>query len=784
MKDTNQLDLQVLTEDAPPFAARRLRLGFLAAEARVIAHFLSLFVLVYAFWRLALQWDGTSIIGGSDINLEGVSYLDILRSGGDWRMRPYMPDVLGGAAGHAAFATPVLDEIFARFGVRPSVAYNYSVFILQALFGFFAATSARGVAHLWRPKAGIAREIQWPEGLVISLLTAFAPALAWRIGWSHHTLLYGLAGFAGAMALTLSAAAGTLTLALVLLCYFAIANALSSIGQQILLYAAVFGAPVLLACLALSSRRRKIRALAVLFGVSGASLALVWPRFQAMLEYFTSGASSRGLSSAITYEYLTGTWRDLLASLPWAYLSDAGRENQFLQHEINYAFGPLLLLLLLARWKTAKPALVTFGFVFLLAVALALNLAPISTALLAVVKPLGAFRVPTRAWLVIHWLGLVLALGAWLSRTHARIKSHESTSDLIYVWGTGIALGLVVFMTEPLYAEIFAWAIAAGLAAIAIFQNKPQIRRVLSSSVPEAMLLILLFASVGAFQVRLLPYLKAETLDTDPLRHAQYFREKQPEVQNPLNRTLFLRRHQALAANTGYSIGVSSLDGYWPVSWRFLQLTAALVGREPRRTQINFALNGDHPGLPVLQRLYNLRFQAGSEGPVPIDGAFGPAWFASEIELVPDFATLASDAKSDPERMKHNISLLESDSEQIAFVPQTIYERCREGKVLSAAAFRHGTLIAEVEYESPSECPLVISLNHYPFLTARVGATNLPLFAAYGTLLATFVPAGKGKLVIEAARSAEPEIWAGATSLLLLLVTTSFVWRRRGEEEE
>ena len=111
-----------------------------------------------------------------------------------------------------------------------------------------------------------------------------------------------------------------------------------------------------------------------------------------MLRFATGSDGTRTATDVSAYRYLLGTARDAVGSLLWSPIaSDRPRE---LLHETHYAFGAIFLVLVPYRRAPSIAGALVFALV--LPLLYALDVAPISTALLKL-PLMGAFRVPMRS---------------------------------------------------------------------------------------------------------------------------------------------------------------------------------------------------------------------------------------------------------------------------------------------------------------------------------------------------------------------------------------------------
>jgi hypothetical protein len=284
--------------------------------------------------------------------------------------------------------------------------YNLSAWLVQGLLAFHGTRAAAGLASAWR-EGGPA--FGWPERVAGVFLVGFAPALGWRFGYGHLTLLAGLLPFAVGFGLIVASATGTATVTLVAAALLALHVGFLFTGHQIVAYGAILGMPILLG--AWWSLGRRPRALLLPALVAAVSLLLILPDFTKVVALATSTDSVRSLGRmSLTYGYSTERWVDWLGSLAWTRAAIPGGQEEVLHHESNVPLGPLVLLLPLVPWRRARGLAIGLAATATLIALFATNTRPVSTALLTLFPPLNSFRVPSRAMLLVVFILPVVIL--------------------------------------------------------------------------------------------------------------------------------------------------------------------------------------------------------------------------------------------------------------------------------------------------------------------------------------------------------------------------------------
>jgi len=415
--------------------------------------------MVPATWRLLLGWSWPDLIAGHDgIATVFLAIRELVEAHGRWSELAYRADLFGGMKVRDAIGPLPILALLARLPLSPTAVFNVFTFVIQAIIAFLGVRTATDLAATWSPGPR-ASGLERAAGV---WMCGFAPALAWRLGHGHHTLVVGGLPFLAAAALLVAAGAGTVTVTLVIVATAALVNGILFTGHQMVLYGAVFGGPILLGLWKSSGGRpRALLALACL-----AALLVALPGFWGVLAHAAGTDSLRALGRMrLTYAWLTSEPLDWIASIPWTRGAVPFRRPVLFHHEVNYAAGPLLALLALVPWRRARALALGLGASVTLVLLFSMDVRPFSDALLALVPPLNTFRVPPRAILPALGALPVLALAAVLAR---RDRAAQGGAAVL-----ALAAGGVFFMLPSLAREAVGWAVVLGLV-LQVFQQIPR----------------------------------------------------------------------------------------------------------------------------------------------------------------------------------------------------------------------------------------------------------------------------------------------------------------------
>lgn len=700
-------------------------------------------LIVPLAWRAALGWTPAASVSGYDAMATIIPVLaELQAAGGDWSALVYRPDLLGGMKVRDAIGPFPLFAWFARLGWEAGGIYNASAFVVQALLGFFGVRAASDLAAAWSE-----RSLTWTERAIGVALSAFAPALGWRMGYGHLTLVVGLLPFAAGVALIAAASRRTVSATLAALAVLALSIGVLFTGHQLVVYGLVFGGPILLGLWWTLGHRPS--GLLLPLGACALAGALALPSLLPVLAHAASTDSPRALGrTQITYSYLVERPRDLAASVLWARSAIPGGQPELHHHETNVPLGPLLALLALVPWRRARGLAVGLAASVLAAVLFSTNARPFSSALLAAVPPLGSFRVPTRALLPFALALPVVALAAAATRGGRWPRLDTAI---------GCGGALVLFVLPGVPREIAGWALAGALAV-------PSLDRRFLARVPTAAVICALAAGgLGAFRERLLPFPEPGRIFAEARRVGDALKQARPELAHPLTRVSLGWEDGALGPNTAFAAGLSALDGYYFPSRRYIEMFSALHGYEYQPNALLLRYPASERWTHSIFALYNVgwflqRTEGGQLQGRKLAPTAGPAWFGGGFETVPNFAALGKALleadTATAERVRARLWLVDSDARIGPARGWSVDPACASARVLGVSALPSGTGV-RVQVESPAECPLALAMNYVETLVAQATdaqgrTTPVPVFPACGSLAAVRVPAGTRDVLVEA----------------------------------
>jgi hypothetical protein len=743
--------------------------------------------LVPIVWWLLLGWRWPFSLAGHDGLAQNLLRIrEIVESGQGWSSLVYRPDLLGGLPGRDTFGPFPLWAALAGLGLSPVGVSIIATFLVQSLLGFLGCRVMMDLAAGW---AGVvqaspattaqAGSASCPARTTLLeragsvCLCAFAPSLGWRVGFGHLSMMVGLLPLAATLALVSAAATWRTTALLILVAAASLVNGLLFNGVQMVVYGAVFGAPIVLGLWL--GLRGKWRNLAIPLLTIVGSILLAMPGFWPMLCHARSSDAPRSLGDAVvTYDFVTATASDWLTSLPWTKAAIPGARAEYLHHEVNYAAGPLLVLLALVPWRKQRALAVGLGLSLIAIVGFSMDLTFVSRTLLALIPPLRSFRVPNRA--VLPWLLVLPTLAAAALVQHrretpqapavppsrpARSRRARATEKpgKPARWpavAAAVLVALGLFFFPPIVREVVIWCLALALVVLRWRWNR--------GAPAGAVLLVLAVCGVAAFKERLLPIKDVRPMLSAAARLGEGVRRAKPELESPLARVRMDGQIVEFSVNTAFAAGLSSIDGYETPTRRFLAERFALQKTPYLPTAALFELPTSDAAFPVMRQLYNVGWvlasaPGGSMTLSSLGPTAGPAWFSASLSRLPTLDSLA-DALLGPgkalrERMGQVMWLVDSDG--LTKRAPSEYEadsQCAQARVIQVQASRRGhEVIAEVMTDAA--CPLTLAMNFTEDLRATAVLADgqrpaVPVFPAYGALTGVIVPSHAQKILVRA----------------------------------
>jgi len=707
-------------------SASAVDLRILVEAAAVIA--VTWLLLGWTFQRAITQADGTVLV---------VPFTQsALRAGADWTSHLYRFGVVGGSEMHGFAGSLPVVQLCAALGLSTTTTVNLVTIFVQLALGFLAQKAIEALVTRAR---GAAFRLSAPQRITAIWLCSFAPVLGWRLAYGHENLLLGLLPLYATLALLWAARAGTLSVTSLVFAAFAVFNGVSGLGPQTVVYGAVFGAPVVIVTILDAPRgQRWGRPQWLVAAALAAGVLVALPRLVAMIHHALGDDASRGLGDSVTYAYGTSSALDWVTSLPWTSRLASGDRASL--HEHNYPIGPIVLFIALL-WPRglSRRTLWALAGAAAVAIIIADDVAPLSTALLKLIPPLQVFRVPSRAILPIAMLVPCLALVACLARDAAPNRQ---------LLGLGLVIGAVVILgarvVPPIAREALAWLACAALAGVARWRPAVFEGRTLAAG-----LAVIAALGVGAFDERFPRDAAFDPVEDGPRRIHDAVLAQAPEVAMPLARVQIADAPHPYDMSTAWAAGLPSLDGVWYPPRRFLDLLAALTGKPVPSTTCVFSLTRNR-AFPVLQQLYNVRYVVSvSDGSILAQPATpGAAWFPARVATIdrPDEMAAALRGSDIRAALVATAWVTRSDASRVPAAPAAC-----TATVTGVTTDELGQT-ATITVAAPQACSLVVATNYVSTFRAIATVAGSPrevaVFPVDIALTGVAVPAGASTITL------------------------------------
>ena len=717
----------------------------IGTEPQRILLLAALSLLIPSTWMLFFGWQPSELIAQGDyLDLGLIHNRELALVGGDWEKMLYWPGLGGGVKIHDVVGSLPINELLAYLQINLTTISNVLVMAVQLAFAYLCVTASMALSLLLnennlKTPSDIASKIVSAPTILLGLMFAFLPFLAWRLALGHEIIVIGLFVLLAFTVLFLGEINQNRSIVSTLVCILSLCHVFQSASFQLALYSVIFGGPILIGIASMPTGysitdRAKWFVFPVL--VFLAALLLSAPKLYGMLLNALGDESSRASGLNVVYSYTTATWADWLSSLTWTAAFMPEERVVGLRHEINYPLGPIALALLLAPFSPRLLKLAMgLAVSLLMALILSVNITPWSTSMINVIPMLESFRVPARAILPFIVMTSILGSSALLYRLTS--TTDEKASRLAYYFGAllvVIAFGFApAWLNEPL--------LIIALIALFFFKSK--------TSGPAFILVIAMFTggAISAFKDRTSPPLEDSFTAAHSASLRQSILEQAPELAFPLNRVYTQLIDPHLDLNSHFFWGVSSLTSYWFPLERYSTLVMALEGLPYRPTHSLFHNQVGNQGFDTLNRLFNVRWELTNDASgyqVSALGApFGAVWLSSTTAKYPDWFELATGLKQERDRDK--LLLLSSDKKTEGI--GTTEEKC---EIIQPATISPSDFPYRVSLSVNGECFLTLAMNY----TETLSVTNqngeaLTSFPAYGTLLGVVVDSETSMVSIE-----------------------------------
>lgn len=735
-------------------------------------------------WLIVLGWSFGDLLGAHD-NVLAVLQMKLASEAGGWRGMLYQWWGFGGGELVAVTGFPPMTSLLLAIGLSPvSVVSSFNLF---THFGsaFLGARIAIELACWFSTDPARVRAIRtfsWIREASLVLLFGFLPVLAWRIPFGHQLIIIGYWALLGWI-LTFSAGMQrSLSFTVLAVVVLLDLHVFPVVGQQTLIYSAVFGLPVA-AVLYWRGRRIEPRAanrhLLISTMIPVLALLASLPVLQLMIRFATSTEAMRGTASgSVIYGYIVSQFQDWWSSIPWA--RDAvsfGRDFGF-HHEVNYAVGPLLLVFLFLGLSRGLALAILGGGIAV--IGLASRWPGISDALLAAIPILKSFRVPARGFVLTSWLISIVGAASLLRGLSNPNSRKWAAKDLL--WPAGILILLVIGGASSEEGAMARELITWGLVAYVVVQ----LWRARSGGSPAFsgwVVLFLAVASLLAFRERGSMVVRRSDAWSMPIQLREDVWRQAPETRHPLNRVVVASESPTYLVNTGSVAGLGHLSGYFAAPKRFLQLQVGLrSGQQPDPAMSISRVSPSDPEFGILAALYNVRYVVQEQNgrrvvaslPQALDYEHAPGWISRQARILKDWPELWRELQSTHAAGAYGWKSVRAQESWILAQDQARAPQA-QGCSLDRPVVALGSperLPREASLRVSGfqgRCLLTVAMNYSPSLRVFAGDVELSTFPSYGALLGVSISAEEAAAPVRIVSRAEVPAWAWASQVLGLV---------------
>lgn len=744
-------------------------------------------------WIAFLKWNpDLSITQHDGLFMALPHLLDLKEQAGDVLQMLYRAELQGGAKIYGPSGMMVGHALFSKLGLGVVAVSNLSLFLIQFLVAFLGVRATLDFSKVYLREKIISPIFSWS---ILSPLFAFLPVLGWRLTYGHESMICGSLFFVAVLSGLLALAAERLSAVHFLVMVLGGLHSFSNSGQQMVVYSAVFGAPILGAVWwsaiwrseSPSVRARRALYTGFPFFLLILCLGLAIQPFTAMLKHAASLDSPREFGKAsLTFSYITATALDWLTSIPWskAWVGDARSEGIY-HHEINYALGPLLLTGLIFPWRRWWVLGVGFFSSALIAALFSMNFSLVSTPLLTLIPPLNLFRVPERAIIPFVLVFPIIAVSALFNQWKNHLRREvdpTSISNWLRVVGVGL-VGVLAWLLPPLATEILVW----GMVAFACFGlgGASRATRGLGLEIALGLLLAIGLVEIHAFGERIAGYANRQSIELQPAQLREQILIQQPELKAPLVRSAFHFNLGGFHVNTSYALGIGSLSAYWFPNRRYLKLLSGLEGSDFPPASHYLEVAG-LKGYSILRQLYHQKYDVRFvQNRIVVEPwntpTLGSAWFSAGLRSFASYGELASWLYGLGSPLAEKVRMESgwvAEDPYFARAPVGVRSLtgCQEARVLGLDGERfRSAWSARVQVPNGSDCPLTLAMNYSEILKAEVRTGSgewrpAEVFPILGALAGIWVPGSSTEVRVRPVF--ELPIWAQiyrAISILLVL---------------
>ena len=762
-----------------------------------------IFIIVAVSWILVGFGTGSAIMGADALSSLLPMLYQLAASGGDAQAMAYRTELFGGMNYLGGYGVLPISVLLAKLQIPPLASLNLTFFLFHCCYCFLGV---QAVLKWSREPINFSLK-RIPTIVFLVLFIGFSPMLAYRINEGHQNLFLGLLILQALLALWLCHRAGQLSVTVLLISLFSIVHGLSVPGFQMLVYAAVFAAPVFCAILFRKGDDMfKPLSLVAALAVFVLACLLAAPVLFEMIAFTGGPDASRNLGGNVAiYTFLTSQMHDWFSALFWFNMPATGRPGN-VEHEILYGVGPLLLMsfYILASGRYL-PFAGFLGSVFLCLV-VSNNISPLSDLLLQGVPPLADFRVPARSVMPVMLIwscyvaNCILVDASRLSVTLSPVKLLLLASAVVAAVSfspaalLNVALFNAALFNAALFNEVLLWSIVA-ITCITLWillqktdseEPASTLSQTKTSPVAAALVTMPIFGLLLIGMMSLLAFKSINQLETsfDRVIDAnqqlgETILRLHPELGQALTRTS-IPTTDLLLSSAG---GLPSINGYGFPLRSFSFALQSLMGQPYSATRGAFDIVPENIAFPALQQLYNICCVVEFEGdrvvvkkqpttPGAIWASITTTVYTSQEQLLESLSASIQQSSD-----WHRVQYRQGDADE------TVSFNLDCNTVSFQAPVVDGNLLVfGVENSPAGDCPVSVAITFASALVVTVvndgEFSRAVTYTGNGSLLGFVMPAGTSGVIVESVSPVAPVadfvFWIGC--LILFVILAEFTW--------
>lgn len=739
-------------------------------------------LLIVAVWFLFFQWRTSLTMVWNDQIMCIYPLFRIFEGGGIRENAFYEFGFSGGMNLSSFIGMTWLVGVAHALSLKPYSFLTAIVFFNQTVIAYWSVKVVYVLEALWRnqttadAKLGKKNLHRYLRVIVVTIIAAFSPIVAWRVWACHLQHLLQSTVILGTLLIILQVHSKKLSITNVIIYASVLVASLQSPAMQIPIYSLVFGLPLLAGVWAQFSLKDCRNSLIWCVSLSLIAMFITRDQLLNVWAIAKSGEISRGMEGVIlTFTYTTQTITDWFSSMFFQIETINSGRNPFQLHETNYPFGPyFLLFLVFYPWKKWWKMGAGITFAFAITAMFSSDVSWISATMLAICPILKEFRVPARAILQIIIVLIPISIACLECFLVEKVKSIDKVFLAKVLLLVSMYLLLMYFLPGDLHdlfmyiSLLFAIAIKVyDVRKKDVFEKKKGVKsNETAQQYKQAsfyfITIVLAFSSLFAFRERVPELLKSSDIQDAVETARSEIKRTAPQALEPLNRSVVSFFIPMLMNTTGYNLGLSTLEGSGFYNKYFIEFLFSLYQQSKIPIINTLGMRDFAYFFPIYQKLFNVCFNfkinqktRKIEYQYTPEDTWGAVWLPQTKQVFASVRDITDYLRfHDPSKLAllKNTLLIEHDQWSLISNEFKIgnFEGCSASTPPAVSYQQHWqkiliTMDKGQSKASNENCPLIVSTNFSKFLKVIGKKSNgesisLQTFRAYGVLLGISVP--------------------------------------------